>query len=133
MNPPSSSDVLLWILCASAVAYALKKVWPFVRQFVHVVDLLSELPARLKTMDGRFDDQDKKLDLIGERFNKQDETLAKIQHEVENNDGSSLKDSANRTERALADHLEWSKADTELVASRLDRIESRIAGDVDQN
>ena len=133
MTAPSSSDVLLWVLCAVVVGTAFRKVWPFIRQFVHVVDLLSELPARLDGIKGRLDGQDEKLDLIGERFNAQDEVIEEIRHEVTTNNGSSVKDAVNRTEAALADHLEWSKADTEHVSGRLARIEAHIAEDIDQN
>jgi len=134
MTAPTSADVLLWVLCAAIVVMAARRAWPFIRQLVHVVDLLTELPNRLEEIEGRFDDQDEKLDQIGERLDGQDDKLDEIQHEVTNNDGSSLKDSVDRTEAALAEHLEWAKTDTDAVAGRLARIEAQLLnGDIDQN
>ena len=54
--------------------------------------------ARFDEHDRRFDEQDLHLRSIDEHLATQDSIIERVEHEVLENDGSSVKDTANRTE-----------------------------------
>lgn len=66
------------------VPIALVKLWPLIKRVVQVGAVLEALPETLR---------------------KQDDVLEIIRHEVEFNNGTSVKDAVTRVEKALADHL----------------------------
>lgn len=90
-----------WAAGIVAVVLALRKVWPWIKRFVRMVDTIADLPER--------------LDKIEER---QKVTAA----ELTDNHGSSLKDAVKRTEaiatetaKELGVHIEFCKQRERLL------------------
>lgn len=80
-------QAVVWVLGILAVIGFFVKAWPKIRAFVKVIDALTALPAF--------------MDDTTETLKSQDEKIAEIHHEVQYNNGSSVKDSIERIE----DHL----------------------------
>lgn len=76
-----------WVLGSLAVIAFFVKGWPKIRAFVKVIDALTELPTFMETTT--------------ETLRGQNEKIEEIHHEVQYNNGSSVKDSIERIE----DHL----------------------------
>jgi hypothetical protein len=88
-------DIVLWVAAAAAVILFLKKGWPALRRFAaaflnfaKMVDAVAGLPAFIARTDATLTAQDARI--------------AEIHHETHKNDGSSIKDSSDRTEAAVA-------------------------------
>lgn len=95
-----------------AIFLFMRKVWPAFRritsalyQFVKVVDSVSGLPAFIERTDCTLAAQNVTLAA-------QDSKIEDVHHETQNNDGSSLKDTADRTELAIKN----------AIMPRLDRL-----------
>lgn len=56
-----------------------------------------------EVVEGRFDQIDKRLESIEWQAKGADDVLAEVRHEVRTNNGSSLRDVADRSEKGLAD------------------------------
>ena len=100
-------QLLLWIAAAIALIVLVVKAWPWLRKFMKTVDALSVLPEKLKLLD-------------------------EIHHELHPNHGSSLRDSADRTERkvnelaeTLATHMETADSDHERLSWLEQRFEEQ--------
>jgi hypothetical protein len=73
--------VIIWTLFVLVAVIALLiKMWPTVSRAVHIIDIITELPARLDRIDAR---------------------IGSVEQEVKTNGGSSIKDAVKRME----DHL----------------------------
>ena len=108
-------QAVLWILAACAFVFLIWKLWPAMRRFVATVDALGDLPAKLQLLE-------------------------RIDHELHPNSGSSLRDSMDRTEKAVgeiqeqvAEHIEWSLAQvasgeqqTQAIEDRFDALENTL-------
>jgi hypothetical protein len=88
-------DVAIWVLAACAIFLFIKKGWPALRRFAtaflnfaKMVDAVAGLPAFIVRTDATLTAQDARI--------------AEIHHETHKNDGSSIKDSSDRTEAAVA-------------------------------
>ncbi|MFF1633982.1 hypothetical protein [Leifsonia sp. NPDC058248] len=88
-------DIVLWLLVAGGIVLFVKKGWPALRRFAvailsfaKMVDAVAGLPAFIKRTDATLTAQDLRI--------------AEIHHETHKNDGSSIKDSSDRTEAAVA-------------------------------
>lgn len=94
MNWAETSMICGAILAVIAVAtFLFRKVVPALRKWSRVADRIMGVPADPKT------GQEAILS-FWERLDHQDEQLAVIKHEVEYNNGSSVKDAVRRTENA---------------------------------
>lgn len=76
-----------WILGILGIIAFLVKGWPKIRAFVQLIDALSVLPAFMVNTTATLESQDEKI--------------AEIHHEVNYNNGSSVKDAIKRIEVAL--------------------------------
>lgn len=80
-------QIVGWILGVLGIVAFAVKGWPTVRKFVAFVDALFSLPAFIARTDITLDAQDVKIEAI--------------HHEVNFNNGSSVKDGVTRAENAL--------------------------------
>lgn len=72
---------IIWtVFLFVGILAALIKVWPFISKVVKVIDIISELPARLDKIEHR---------------------LENVENEVRTNGGSSIKDAVKRIEEHL--------------------------------
>lgn len=92
----------------SLVGFVIWKVGPVFRKWSRFVDRVVGVPADPKTGQ-------KEVPGIFERLDHQDGVLETIRHEVEFNNGSSVKDAVTRVEKALNDHLTASPAPTTTI------------------
>lgn len=79
------------------------KVVPWMRKWSRVADRILGVPEDPKTGQAA-------VLSIWERLDHQDEVLGVIKHEVEYNNGSSVKDAVRRTETALAEYLKGTQS-----------------------
>lgn len=93
-----------WAFGITAIFLGLRKVWPWLKAFVRMVDTIAELPDRLDVIE------------------KSQESTAK---ELTDNHGSSLKDATKRMEAAVARlqsdleaHIEFCKQREYLLAGK---------------
>lgn len=99
--PQWISDVITvapWLGAFFVAAFLLWRVGPTVRKWSRFLDQVTGVPADPKTGQ-------KEIPGIFERLDHQDQVLETIRHEVEFNNGSSVKDAVTRVEKALSDHL----------------------------
>ena len=108
-------QAVLWIMAACVFVFLVWKLWPVVRKFVDTVDALGDLPEKLQLLE-------------------------RIDHELHPNSGLSLRDSMDRTEKAVVEiqeqvteHIEWSLAQvasgeqqTQAIEDRFDAIETTL-------
>ncbi|MFF1875528.1 hypothetical protein, partial [Kitasatospora herbaricolor] len=87
-------DILLWLVGAAAVWLFIKKGWPAVKRFA------TALNAFVKTVDA-VTGLHSFIERTDATLKAQDARIAEIHHETHNNDGSSTKDSVDRTEAAV--------------------------------
>jgi hypothetical protein len=91
-----------------------KKVWPVLKAIVERENFLAELPAFMVKTTASLAAQDDALAL-------QNSKIDEIHHETHNNDGSSIKDTADRLELGVKGIYErLDKSDHEQAALRLD-------------
>lgn len=88
-------DWLQWITAATAILAGVvgfiafvRKTWPVLKRFVLTVNSLQNLPEFMQRTD--------------DTLAKQDGELALIKHEVQYNNGSSVKDAIRRVEQGVA-------------------------------
>lgn len=74
----------LWVLGILGVIAFIVKGWPWLKRFIRLVDALGQLPDFITRTDKTLLDQDRKI--------------AQIHHEVNYNDGGSVKDTVDRVE-----------------------------------
>ncbi|MGM9473195.1 hypothetical protein ACS5PJ_14470 [Pseudarthrobacter sp. YS3] len=99
--PQWISDVISVSPIMGALALACFVVWkvgPVFRKWSRFIDRVVGVPADPKTGQ-------KEVPGIFERLDHQDEVLETIRHEVEFNNGSSVKDAVTRVESKLNEHL----------------------------
>jgi hypothetical protein len=87
-------SMILWAGAVAALCGAIFTITKFVRAAIRVGRKLDRLATQLLG-----DDETKSLD----------ERLSSIEHELHPNSGGSMRDAVDRTERALADHIEQSR------------------------
>ncbi|MBL0245597.1 MAG: hypothetical protein IPQ22_16990 [Rhodoferax sp.] len=75
------AKIVGWVVGITAALIALRKVWPWIKSFVRMVDTIADLPDRL------------------DKIEKWQEVTAK---ELTDNHGSTLKDAVERTETTMA-------------------------------
>lgn len=99
---------LQWLLAVAAVlafigggVRAIPPAWRFVTRFVTTVNDLGELPTELAELRKFRTETAVTLAQQNTILAKQDTKIAEIHHEVNFNNGSSVKDAAVRTERAV--------------------------------
>lgn len=114
-------DLALWLAAAVAAVAFVKKGWPALKRFA------ARLSAFIRTVDA----------VVGlpEFIERTDRRIGEIHHETHKNDGSSIKDSSDRTELAVARVEEGVKGLYDRVAvideslagvhGRLDELERR--------
>jgi hypothetical protein len=90
----ASPSWLQWVVGALAIMALLagiygfsRKLWPVLRKFVRTIESLDDLPQFMVTTAATLHDQDKKID--------------EIHHEVQFNNGSSVKDAVTRVEEGV--------------------------------
>ncbi|MGN6200032.1 hypothetical protein [Humibacter sp.] len=115
---------LQWIIAVAAVVAFLggairviPGAWRAVSRFVTTINSLADLPEFIKRTDDSIAAQNTVLA-------KQSRQLDGVFHETHRNDGSSIKDSTVRLEKAVADLT----ASTEGLHGRMDRVETGVAG-----
>jgi hypothetical protein len=91
-------DLLVWVVILVAVVFFFRKGWPWLKRFAaavlgfaKVLDAVQDLPAFIKRTDRTLAAQDLKIE--------------DVHHETQNNDGSSIKDSQDRTEALVRDNV----------------------------
>lgn len=105
-------SVAPWLGALFVAAFIVWKVAPVVRKWSRFIDRVTGVPADPKTgqkevlgLFERMDHQDEKLAEQSVTLEEQSVVLETIRHEVEFNNGSSVKDAVTRVEKALTDHL----------------------------
>jgi hypothetical protein len=98
-----SAIVSISAVAAGFIAWFVRKGIPAARKFWRAVDQLVGVPAegRRAAQPGLFE----RMDAQDAALEDQSAVLEKIRHEVEFNDGSSVKDAVNRIEKRLDDHM----------------------------
>lgn len=101
-------DVVLWVILAATVVFALRKVGPWVVSFSRAVlstatliDSVQGLPAFIARTDDTLAQQNETLEKHSQTLGVQDLRIAEIHHETHTNNGSSIKDAVVRTEEVL--------------------------------
>jgi len=99
---------LQWLLAVAAVlafigggVRAIPPAWKFVTRFVTTMNDLGELPAELAELRTFRTETAITLAKQNTALARQDKRIAEIHHEVHFNNGSSVKDAAVRTEKAV--------------------------------
>jgi len=100
----SVAEATLWVGGIGVALAFIVKMWPFIRKFFNIVDALTTLPEYMTATRDFMNTTDEKLD-------KQHQDITDIRHEVQYNNGSSVKDAVRRIEDAVQDLAE---TDTEL-------------------
>jgi len=101
MMPQWISDVISvwpWLGAFFFAIFVVWKVGPILRKWSRFIDRVIGVPEDKKTGQAA-------LPGIFERLDHQDGVLETIRHEVEFNNGTSVKDAVTRVEKALTDHL----------------------------
>lgn len=80
-----------WVVAAFAVLLFVVKAWPFIRNTFRILDALAQLPDFME----RTDDA---LKATKDTLEAQTKTIDEIHHEVNYNNGSSVKDAIHRLE-----------------------------------
>jgi len=109
----SVAEAALWVGGIGVALAFIVKTWPFIRKFFNIVDALTALPEYMTATRAFMDTTDEKLD-------KQYQDITDIRHEVQYNNGSSVKDAVSRIENAVQDLTE---ADDDLH----ERVEKLVA------
>lgn len=101
------------ITAGTIIGWFFRKCLPFLRKTFRLLDMLIGVPANEKTrqkeVPGLFERlarQDEMLASQDRKLEAQDEVLETIRHEVQYNNGSSIKDSQRRTEENLQELAE---------------------------
>jgi hypothetical protein len=104
-----------WVVGAVVVVTFIAKAWPRVREFFAVVDSLTGLPKFMAETTATL--------------KSQDATIAEIHHEVNYNNGSSVKDGLGRVEVGVQGLLVRADAsDVAVAALRADLVRARSIG-----
>lgn len=101
MMPPWISDLISvapWLGAFFVAGFLIWKVGPVLRKWSRFIDRVIGVPADPKTGQPEIPG-------IFERLDHQDSVLETIRHEVEFNNGSSVKDAVIRVEQKIDDHL----------------------------
>ena len=101
MTPQWISDVIAvapWLGAFFFAGFVIWKVGPVLRKWSRFIDRVIGVPEDKKTGQPAVPG-------IFERLDHQDGVLETIRHEVEFNNGTSVKDAVTRVEKALTDHL----------------------------
>ena len=85
------------------------KLWPFIRRAVKVIDSASTLPEELEKLHT-------KIDTLGT-------DVAAVKHEVQTNNGSSLKDAIGRSEKSIKS----TQGMVRRQGGRITKLEKRVA------
>lgn len=83
-----------WATAAIAALIVLVKAWPWLKRTVRTVDALAQLPDFIDRTDTTLESQT-------EILKAQNEKIVEVHHEVNFNNGSSVKDAVIRIEKAL--------------------------------
>lgn len=97
----SVAQAIVWVVAIFAAIAFIVKAWPFVRNTFHILDALSTLP---KFMESTTD------------------KLESIHHEVNYNNGSSVKDAIVRVESGVKNLKIGQDENKEVVAQILSRV-----------
>jgi len=95
----SVAEAALWVGGIGVALAFIVKMWPFIRKFFNIVDALTTLPEYMTATRAFMNTTDEKLD-------KQYQDITDIRHEVQYNNGSSVKDAVSRIENAVKDLTE---------------------------
>ena len=101
MMPQWISDLIIvapWLGAFFVAGFLIWKVGPVLRKWSRFIDRVIGVPADPKTGQ-------KEIPGIFERLDHQDTVLETIRHEVEFNNGSSVKDAVTRVEEKIDNHL----------------------------
>jgi septal ring factor EnvC (AmiA/AmiB activator) len=135
-----NGGIVIFVLCALSVILGalfmlVKTVAPYIRKWMQLADDLNGTPARagvparpgmmerLASLDGKHEEQNAAIQDIKKEQTEQGKKLETIRHEVEFNNGSSVKDSAIRTEndvKAVRAEIEAVKGTVEAVRNLLE-------------
>lgn len=103
----SALQLVFWIIAISALIGTIVKLWPSLTAFVRIVNATAGLPDFIERTDAT---------LLA-----QDEKIAEIHHEVNYNNGGSVKDAVSRVETGVAGLYvkvqELADADASLAAA----------------
>jgi len=90
----SALQLIFWVIAIIALIGAIVKLWPALSQAVTIVNAVTGLPSFIAKTGATLAAQDLMLQ-------SQDLAIKSIYHETHNNNGSSIKDSQDRTERMV--------------------------------
>lgn len=91
----SALQLVFWIIAICALVGTVVKLWPAISKFVHIVNATAGLPTFIERTDVTLAAQNSTL-------KEQDKKIAEIHHEVNYNNGSSVKDAVSRVEAGVA-------------------------------
>lgn len=117
MIPQWISDVLAaspWLGALVLVIFAIVKLGPGVRKLARLLDRIGGVPADEATGQRRLPGLFERMDQQDAKLVEQSGVLETIRHEVEFNNGSSVKDAITRTEEEVGKIA--GKLDTHLAA-----------------
>ena len=116
---------LQWVVIAVVIIGAIAtvigfatKAWPLFKKFVDTIAALDDLPQFIKDSEDWRRDTKAALDKTQATLSAQDRSLAAIKHEVEYNNGSSVKDAIARVEKGVAGLYERADA-SDVTAQHL--------------
>jgi hypothetical protein len=113
--PDWAQPLIVWgsILAVIGVLFGfVRKIWPAVKKMVKLTDSLDNLPQFMITTAATLEQQDVKIE--------------QIHHEVNYNNGSSVKDAVKRVEIGVADMLTQQEKDRKLTAESLTELKLRL-------
>lgn len=91
LGDTSALQLVFWFIAIGALITVIVKLWPALTQLVTIVNSVTELPEFIARTDETLLSQDVKIEAI--------------HHEVQYNNGTSVKDSQARTERVITEEI----------------------------
>ena len=91
LGDTSALQLVFWFIAIGALITVIVKLWPALTHLVTIVNSVTGLPVFIARTDETLLDQDVKIEAI--------------HHEVQYNNGTSVKDSQARTERVITEEI----------------------------
>jgi len=105
LSDASALQLVFWIIAIGALIAVIVKLWPSLSQFVNIMNAVTGLPVFIAETKVTLDKTGATLAAQDLMLQSQDVAIKSIYHETHNNNGSSIKDSQDRTEKLVKEEV----------------------------